>query len=190
MSGHKFSILYLDCANQAATGLMRAVWENILRDRLKDSLFYDGSVATAEGFIAEVLRPGSLPFVILGNDEIAALSWLNCITGRMARTHFAIFRKFQGRKLHVSIGRNLYAYILTRKDAAGYMFDCLYGITPLSNPLAWKAALDCGWQKTGEIPQACFMASRGASETGVITCATREILGINDGRERTAKWEF
>lgn len=190
MRERRFSMLYLTNGNPAAESLMQAVWHKLLFERLVEKLFYDGIVQTGEDFLKEVLRPGCLPFVVLCNGEIAACSWLNCITGRMARTHFVIFKDYWGKDLHRNIGLNAYAYILTRRDDRGYLFDCLYGITPKSNSLAWKAALGCGWQKSGELPNACFIAGKGASETGIITCATREILGIGEGEKRSALWVY
>lgn len=190
MDKQRFSILYLAKTNPAAEGLLEAVWHKALYEKLQDRIFHDGAVRTNDEFLAEVLRDGCLPFVVVCNGEIAACAWLNCLTNRMARTHFVIFRDYWGRELHKNIGRNAFAYILTRKDDKGYLFDCLYGITPKSNALAWRAALDCGWQKVGELPKSCFMARKSASETGIITCATRDILGIGEGEKRGALWVF
>lgn len=190
MQERRFSIFYLTNSNPAAVSLMESVWHKALHEKLQDRIFHDGTVKTVDEFVAEILRPGSLPFVVLCNGEIAACSWLNCITNRTARTHFVIFRDYWGKDLHKNIGQNTYAYILTRKDKMGYLFDCLYGVTPKSNPLAWKAALDCGWQRVGELPNGCYMAGKGRSEPGIITCATREILGIEEGSNRSALWVF
>lgn len=170
--------------------MLGAVFDKAREEGILESLFYDGSVKTGDEFIKEVLRPGSLPFVVMGDGELAACSWLNQIAGRTARVHYAIFRKFHGRRIHQSIGKHLYGYILTRKDAGGHMFDCLYGITPAINPLAWKAALACGWKKTGILPQSCFIEAEGKSVAGIITCATRETLGIEQEEMLEGAWEL
>lgn len=190
MAKCKFNILYLDKDSLEAGVILEAVWCRIYEDGLSKSLFYDGSVMTLGEFTREIMRHGSLPFAVFCNGEIAAFSWLNCITGKMARTHFVVFKKFWGRRLHENMGRHLYEYILTRKDGFGYLFDCLYGLTPVSNKLAWKAAMRCGWKKIGEIPRACFMASDKKSETGILTCATREIMGIGEDQEMEWIWEL
>lgn len=183
-----FRIIYLDRRDaELAENLLDAVWNCLERDRLLESLFYDGSVKSRTDFYNEILRDGCLPFVVAGDGEMAAFSWLNCITGKAARTHFAVFRKFWGKRMRCEIGRHLYRYILTRKDKLGYLLDCLYGITPERNPLAWKAALSCGWKKSGEIANACYVAKEGKSVNGIVTCATREILAIADAE--SAIWD-
>lgn len=185
-----FRILYVDWRDVSiAAGLLEEVWRRIEEERLVESLFYDGSVLCLEGFIREIARDGCLPFAVMGDGELAAFSWLNCITGKAARTHFVIFKKFRGRKLRLIIGPHLYKYILTRRDGMGYLFDCLYGITPKCNPLAWKAALSCGWKESGEIANACYMANERRSVNGIITCATREILNIGEGESWEAVWD-
>lgn len=190
MRKHSFAILYLHNGQPETNSILKAVWQKIVNEKLQARLFYDGSVSTEEEFCRELFRYGCLPFVVMLGGEFAAFSWLNCITGKMARTHFVIFRDYWGKHFHQGIGKNFYSYILTRKDGHGFLFDSLYGITPKSNSLAWKAAIDCGWHKVGELPNACFIARRNKSEPGIITCATREVLGIKDNEEREARWEL
>lgn len=187
---YNFHILYLNRLSAVSPGMLVSVWGRIGKDGIYERLFYDGAIRTESEFLYEMVKPGVLPFVVMGNGEIAAFSWLCDITSRMARTHFFISRPYQGRRLRIEIGRHLYSYILTRKDQAGYLFDCLYGITPKSNPLAWKAACSCGWQKCGEIPNACFIDQKRSSEAGVITCATREILAIDPEDQAEARWSY
>lgn len=186
----EFRTIYLNGLDLDNAALLGVAWRQIEKDGARESLFYDGTIKTEREFFAETLRPGTLPFIVLGGAEIAAFCWINGITSRMGRTHFFISRKFRGRKLREPIGRNFFRYILARKDAAGHLFDCLYGITPVSNPLAWRAALACGWERRGEIPNACYIARRGESEAGVITCATREILGIGENGEAGPIWSY
>lgn len=183
---NEYAILYLDIRKGESGRVLDAVWRELLADRLEKKVFYDGSVKSGADFRGEILRPGSLPFVVLRDGAIAAFCWLNNISGRMARTHFVIFRKAWGRKSHVLIGRHFFKYALTRKDGQGYLFDCLYGLTPEHNVLAWRASLDCGWRKVGIVPRACFVAGKG-SVNGVMVCATRDILGIGD-EETGAIW--
>lgn len=180
-------IIYLDMKRLETRGRLYEVWERLEADRLLESLFYDGSVNSWPDFANEILRPGSLPFVVFRDGEIAAFSWLNNITSRMARTHFAILKNFHGRSCHMELGRHLYSHILTRKDGDGYLFDCLCGITPVTHKLAIKAAARCGWKICGEISEACYIAASKRSVAGVISCATREILGIE--KEVGAIWE-
>lgn len=185
----RFAICYLPESNPATPGLLGAVYDGLVSDGLLNSLFHDGSVRTRDAFWDELIRPGCLPFVVMQGGEVAACSWLNNIHGRAAQTHFVIFRRFWGRRLHESIGRHLYRYILTRQDDQGHLFDCLYGITPENNALAWRAALRCGWRRSGLIPHYCLMSDTGESVSGVVTVATREFLGISDAEISEATWD-
>lgn len=185
----KFTALYVDKALPIAPGLLGHVFDKVVEDGLLASLFYDGSVRTKDEFLDEVLRPGTIPFVVMYGKDVAAFSWLNDIQDRSARAHFVIFRKFWGRRTRIPLGRNFYKYVLSIRDAAGYLFDCVYGITPESNPLAWKAALQSGWRLIGSIPNRVFLADTGKSAGGVVTAATREILGVVEGEMVEATWD-
>lgn len=185
----KRAIFYIDWRQEDAADFMEMSWRRLAGERLAASLFYDGSVACAAEFRKELLRPGCLPFAVFQNGDLAALSWLNGINGRMARTHFVIFRDFWGRQNHIGIGKHLYRYILGCRDGGGHLFDCLCGVTPHTNRLAIRAALACGWRKIGALPRACFLTDRGESVDGVLTCATREILGMNEDETVEAAWE-
>lgn len=186
---NKYVALYVDNMLPNAHGMLGDVYDRIVGDRLLEVLFYDGSVCTRDDFLHEMLKPGTLPFVVMRGESLACFSWLNEIQGRAARTHVVLFRKFWGRKLCGVIGRNLYRYLLSLRDENGFLFDCLYGITPENNPLAWKAALRCGWRLVGTIPNRVFLADENKSTGGVVTVATREFLGISEGNFGGALWD-
>lgn len=186
---NKYVALYVDIMRPNAPGILGNVYDKIVRDRLLGILFYDGSVHAKDEFLHEMFKPGTLPFVVIHGEELACFSWLNEIQGRAARTHVVLFRKFWGRKLCGVIGHNLYRYLLSLRDESGFLFDCLYGITPENNPLAWKAALRCGWRLVGTIPNRVYLADENKSTGGVVTVATREFLGISEGNFGGALWD-
>lgn len=168
--------VYLDYKKAESALLIHEVWGKLVVENLWRKLFYDGRITDFNAFRKEMLKPGCLPFIIYGNGRLAAFSWLNGLEGKAARTHFAVFREFWGRQKRNALGRFLYRYILTLRDDQGYLFDCLYGITPATYRLAIRAALGSGWQKCGVIPNICFLAATNQYVDGVLTCATREIL--------------
>lgn len=174
----KYLVQYIHYADGRAQAMLERVWRRIAADRLAEDLFYDGSVRTWPEFRAQLLRPGCLPFMAYANGELAMFTWLNSLEGKMARSHFAVFRQFWGRKKRIPLGQHLYRHILALKDERGHLLDCLYGITPAANRLALNAVLACGWEKRGVIPHACQIQKSGQIVDGVLTCATREILGI------------
>lgn len=188
MPTHEFLIYYLNYHNKASHELLCEVWKQLCEERLEETLFYDRVIKSLSQFDHEILRPGCLPFIIFSNGGIAAFTWLNFISGKSARAHFVIFRKFWGKRLRVAIGQHVWNYILSRKDNDGYVLDSIYGITPASYVLAIKAAMSCGWKKCGEIPNSCWFAHKRKSESGIITCATREIL--NTPHKVDAVWKI
>lgn len=185
----KRAILYLNAQQPGAIGLLGHVFDKMAAEGLLTRVFYDGTVRTREQFLADVLRPGSLPFVIMAGEEVACFTWLNSIEGRAARGHFTFFRKFWGRKNSVPIGRRYFRYALSRRDADGYLFDCIVGVTPRDNPLSWKFALECGCDIVGTIPAFLYMADTRTSVDAVAVAATREGMGVKDGEVTEAVWD-
>lgn len=177
MPPEPYLVRYIDYLKPDSCDLLDEIWEKLVADRLWRALFYDGSVTDFSSFRKEIGRPGCLPFAVYGMGRLAMFSWLNNLQNRTARSHFVVFREFWGRAKRLRLGRFLYDYILTRRDDDGYILDCLYGITPATYQLAIRAVLASGWVRCGVIPNVCYMADVNEHVDGVITCATREILG-------------
>lgn len=185
----KHAILYLDAQQPGTPELLGHVFDKMTTEGLLKRVFYDGTVRTKEKFIADVLRPGSLPFVIMAGNEIACFTWLNSIEGRSARGHFTFFRKFWGHRNSVPMGRRYFRYALSRRDTEGYLFDSIVGITPQDNLLSWKFALECGCVMVGTIPRFLYMAEAGKSVDAVAVAATRESMGVRPGEVTEAVWD-
>lgn len=165
-----------DCEESRAA--LRAVYARIRAEGTADMVFYDGTVTCEQEFIADMLRPGSLPFLVYWKGKEAGFTWFNSIEGKSARGHFVIYRDFWGRAISAAMGREACTYILTRKDDYGYLFDVIVGLTPVHNPLAWRLALMCGAREVGVIPHGAYMAKTGKTEGAKLTVVTREILGL------------
>lgn len=151
--------------------------------RLKDektfsTVYSDGTVSSENEFIRDVLRPGSLPFLVFWEGKEAAFCWLNTFEGRSARMHFVLFRSSWGRKTSRELCRSTMEYLLTLKDGRGYLFDVIVGYTPQSNALAWKLTLDCGAVDVGIIPHGLFDSRMGKSIDARVVAMTRERLGL------------
>lgn len=184
----KYAILYL-VDRPGTTELLGHVFDKIISEGLFESIFYDGTVNTKSQFIADVLRTGSMPFVVMADDDVAGFAWLNSFEGRTARVHFVCFRRFWGHTLSIPIGRRYLRYVLTRRDEHGYLFDSLVGITPKDNALACRMALKCGCVMAGTIPNFLYVAERGLSVDAVAVAATRESVGVHDGEVTEAVWD-
>lgn len=156
--------------------LMRCAYAMLEREGSARRMFMDGTVRSAEEFEKDLFRPGSLPFLVLHDGQPCGVSWLNTLEGRAARGHYAVFRRYWGRKMSVTIGRSIFEHYLGLRAERGYLFDVLIGIAPVSNPLAWKLALLCGAEKQCVLPHFAYNARTGETEDAVLTTTTRESL--------------
>lgn len=178
---NEYRFMYLNYANAdkhfICQTIVRMAYEKMVQEGLFATVFHDGSVQTLEDMQDYLLRPGQMPFAIFADSgELAAFVWLNGYEWRSARGHFVFFKKFWGRVKSIHLGRSIFAYLMQLKDAEGYLFDVLVGITPKNNPLAWRRAIECGARLVGTIPQYCFMADTGESMDAVAVAVTRESL--------------
>ena len=172
-----FIMLYLEASDEGRE-ILAGAYSKMVADGTAKTTFYDGTVTNAEEFVADLLRPGSLPFLLFWEKSPAGIAWFNSIEGRSARGHFVLFRNVWGRERTVAIGRGIFTHILTRKDGHGYLFDVLLGLTPARNALAWRLGLACGAKEVGNIPHGAFNAETGKTEDAKLYSVTRASLGI------------
>lgn len=156
--------------------LVQDIYERMRREGTANRVFYDGSIQSTEAFEELIFRSGTLPFLVFLRGEPAAFIWVNGVEGRAGRGHFVLFRNAWGREQSRCLGRFMFAWLLTRKDADGYLFDVIVGVTPASNALARKWVLECGAEQVGVLPSFAFMARTETTEDAIITAATRESL--------------
>ena len=143
-------------------------------------LFSDGTVRTREEFVADILRVGSLPFLVFWEGKYAGLTWYNTLEGRSARGHYVFFKSVWGRRTSAVIGRCIYEHVLSLRDEHGYLFDVILGLVAKRNALAWKLPLLCGAFPVGDIPHGAYMAEKDRSEDAVLVAVTRESLGMEE----------
>ncbi len=187
--GRKFVVLYMDRTAPGTPDALGSVFDRIVEDGLLHNLFVDNPIRTRDRFIEEMLVPGTLPLVVTCEDDMAGFSWFNRIQGKSASSHFVVFRRFWGRKTRIPLVRRFSRYMLSLRDGDGHLFDCLYGVTPGNNPLAWKVGIQSGWRMIGTIPNRIFLADEGKSVDGVVTAVTREILGMTGEESVEAVWD-
>lgn len=175
----RFFMQYLKDSPEAHEQLSY-VFERMCAEGTLERTFHDGTVQTREEFLADVLRIGSLPFLVFWEGRLAGLTWYNTLEGRSARGHYVFFKSFWGRKTSAQIGRCIYEWFLTLRDERGELFDLILGLVPKRNAVAWKLPLLCGAFLIGEIPYGAYMAATGRSETAILLGVTRESLGLGD----------
>lgn len=175
----RFFMQYLKDSPEARERLSY-VFERMCAEGTLERTFYDGTVRTREEFLADVLRIGSLPFLVFWEGKPAGFTWYNTLEGRSARGHYVFFKSVWGRKTSALIGRCIYEHFLTLRDERGELFDLILGLVPKRNAVAWKLPLLCGAFIIGEIPYGAYMAATGRSEDAVLVGVTRESLGMGD----------
>lgn len=160
--------------------LLGSIFARLNSEHTFPLLYFDGAIRHEDAFIADVLHPGSLPFLIFWEGRQAGFCWFNTIRGRSAYGHFVFFREFWGHRTTRQMGRAIFSRVLTFRDQQGYLFDVLLGLTPRRNALAWRLALLCGAQQVGVIPCGIFDAERGKSDDAMLVAVTRASLGITE----------
>lgn len=172
-----YTFLYLQYQDARSVEMLTRAYGLMERQGLVESVFYDGAIRSGEDLAAFLLRPGCIPVAVFdATGTLAALTWLNAFEGKNARGHFVFFKEFWGRRTSIPLGRSIFTYFLTLSDSKGTLFDSLVGITPESNVMAYRRAVECGAHYVGVIPAFCSRPDRDA-EGGVVVVVTRETLG-------------
>ncbi|WP_165069477.1 hypothetical protein [Desulfovibrio sp. ZJ200] len=180
MQSNDVGMFYLDWQNKQrrATAYLSDAFMEMEQDKTIRPTFYDGTVKTMDDFLADLCRPGSLPYAIFWKGGPAGVAWLNSVEGKSARGHFVLFSRVWGRDRTRKIGRCIYENFLGYRDAQGYMFDVILGVTPKNNVLAWRGAVASGARVIGTIPHGAWLHYENRCEDAVLTAATREMLGL------------
>jgi hypothetical protein len=140
-------------------------------------IFYDGTVESFRDFKNLVLLEDQHFFFGFKDQQPAGLFWLNAFTSKSCFVHLAIMPGFHG-KGTLLMGRGVLRHLLSVTDVAGgYIFDCIKGLIPVTNPLACRMAERSGFNKAGILPQAAYLAAEDRSVDAAIFCAVRNKEG-------------
>jgi hypothetical protein len=162
----------IDGIRTAPDSQLRNLWEQTEKEDLVSTVFYEGTIRTAEAFLAMAKSPGTAFYFIMVDDEVAGYTWLNRFENKTARQHFCVFRKYWGSL--VDIGKSILNQFLHMKDGKGqFVVDLLTGFVPAWNERAIKFSLKCGGKTYGLIPNAIYNAKTGQSEAAVFIYYTR-----------------
>lgn len=158
--------------------VMRSIYERLDKEGLVRWAYFDGSIQSADQFLAAMKTGENRLFVVLHEDKAKAIFWLTHLEGRSCRLHFAIFKEAWG-KVGREMGRAVLAFLTGAQDQVGnFIFDSVIGIIPRPNALAKRYASDVGMKRVGTIPLMLFDAYAGKSVDAVVFNTVR-------GREAT-----
>ena len=175
MTDKRFCMRHLEPGAPESPYVARRIWRRMEQDAITQATFYDGTVTTADAFARELTQTGALSFALFWEGRLCGAAWFNSFEGRATRGHFALFREVWGHERTVPIGRGVLAAALGLKDARGYFFDAVLGLTP-EHSLSWRLALRCGARLVGRIPNGVYLAAERRSAAAVLVVATRESL--------------
>ncbi|MFW5499054.1 MULTISPECIES: GNAT family N-acetyltransferase [unclassified Maridesulfovibrio] len=166
-----------DGTQSLADGHLRWFWETMRKAGQLPVIFYDGTVGNFRDFQNLVLREDQHFFFGFKDQQPAGLFWLNGFTTKSCFVHIAIMPGFHG-KGTLLMGRGVLRHLLSVTDVAGgYIFDCVKGLIPVTNPLACRMAERSGFNKVGILPQAAYLAAEDKSVDAAIFCAVRNKEG-------------
>jgi hypothetical protein len=166
-----------DGTESLSDGHLRWFWENMRKAGQLPVIFYDGTVENFRDFQKLVRCEDQHFFFGFKDQQPAGLFWLNGFTSKSCFVHIAIMPGFHG-KGTLLMGRGVLRHLLSVTDVAGgYIFDCIKGLIPVSNPLACRMAERSGFRKAGILPQAAYLAADDKSVDAAIFCAVRNNMG-------------
>ncbi|WP_421902420.1 GNAT family N-acetyltransferase [Maridesulfovibrio sp.] len=158
-------------------GHLRWFWETMRKAGQLPVIFYDGTVEGFGDFQKLVRCEDQHFFFGFKDQQPAGLFWLNGFTSKSCFVHIAIMPGFHG-KGTLQMGRGVLRHLLSVTDiASGYIFDCIKGLIPVTNPLACRMAERSGFRKAGILPQAAYLAVEDKSVDAAIFCAVRNNEG-------------
>lgn len=162
------------------------------QDGTLDTVFCDGSIRSALDFLGKMKDPRGQLFLVVEIKEVkqglmsgktireVAIIWLNDFQARWCQFHFCVFSNAWGDGVE-EIGREVIRQIMTMKtnDGSRYLHDMILGIVPAWNDRAVEYVKEVGGKVMCCLPLACIDQD-GKSGPGVLFCATREILGVEE----------
>ena len=170
-----FFMQYLNYLDSDSELVVRCVYMRMKDENLLKSTLYGMHNKSVDAFVSLVLRNGTLPYLLMDGKRVIGFAWYDAFAAKSCIGHVVFFREAWGNARQ--FGKQVYRQLLSYNDGMGFLFDCVMGLTPINNPLAWRGAVACGASKIGVIPKALFDAENGESIDAVLTVATREIIG-------------
>jgi len=159
--------------------LLRGLFFQMKMERLDRWIFHDGSVGTADDFVALATSAGVHLFAVYDTDkdrqQFAALVFLTNYMGGSALVHHCYFRDYWGAQAR-EIGRFVFDFLLGMEDGAGQaLYPVIMGLTPVNNRLGVRFAEALGGRIAATIPEMFWDEHEGRRVGAVLSYITREI---------------
>ena len=127
------------------------VFNRIKEFGLLESLFYSGEVDTPEKFLALVKSKHNVVNVVMQNDVIVFISWINDFSRNSAFAHFCALPEIWGNG-SVQIGKDVIKYWFDFEKDGEHILDVIIGKVPTINKRAVNYIKKLGLTILGDIP--------------------------------------
>jgi hypothetical protein len=142
-------------------------------DGTADQVFSDGTLNSPEEFLLAMQSDANILYVVIAEEQVVGMAWINRFENRCARFHFCMFSNGWGLD-SIDIGKQAVDQIIRQKDDHGFLFDMFVGLVPSANVRAIAYVLSLGAVKVGEMPFACYNRKTRQSEPGTLVYYIRE----------------
>ena len=154
---------------------MIGVFNRVKELGLLESLFYSGEVDTPEKFLMLVKAKQNVVNVVIENDVIVFISWLNDFGSNSAFAHFCAFPEIWGNG-SVKIGKDVIKYWFDFKKYDEYILDVIIGKDPTVNKKAINYIKKLGLTIVGDIPLLAHGFDKNKKVGDTIAYITRETV--------------
>jgi RimJ/RimL family protein N-acetyltransferase len=156
---------------------IRELYLRVERQKLRDILFHDGSIMSADDWSRYITGPGVLLFIVIRGDDKLGFFWLNRIERTTAFIHFCAFKEVWGTKIPVNSGRRALSLLLNMRDADGnFLWHTIMGMTPEGFRVQLRYIRRCGMKVVGTVPNLMWDHRSGKPKSGILSFITREGL--------------
>lgn len=187
---NKYQIVFLPSDGEYTILTLSNLYKRIMCNNIYQNLFYDRPI-TESRFISLLTDEECTPYVVCKNGVIVLLCWLNSWKGNSARLHFTMFPESWGTARNAfKIGTKMVRYLLSAQLNGSHFVDTIIGVTPMTNKLACRYALNVGMKKIAIIPNSDYNFYSGKTEDMMLSIATREIMGMTEKDAEPRTWEW
>ena len=164
------------------------LWDMVRNDPAARLIFRKMDVVSVDDMERFVNDPSHIMLLGLYKSRLCVFGWLNNTELKTAHVHFVTFKdSYRGvNKLTCEKIIQELLYIKGGPDKGGrYLFNCLIGMTPVTNKLACRFVKSTGFVEVGVVPQSDIDPLTGEAVDCMMTYCTREVLdNIDRYRER------